>query len=55
MYYRAIDHVTEECPKLTTKIQEKRNLDNQNVQWISTEIRDPGRNINIVTRGGVKT
>jgi hypothetical protein len=52
---RATDHVTEECPKLMTKIQEKRNLNNQNVQWIVAEIRDPGRNINIVTRGGVKT
>jgi hypothetical protein len=47
-------HVTEECPKLMTKIQEKRNLNNQNVQWIAAEIRDPRRNINIVTRGGVK-
>jgi hypothetical protein len=46
--------VTEECLKLMTKIQEKRNINNQNVQWIATEIRDPQRNINIVTRGGVK-
>jgi hypothetical protein len=28
-------------------------MNNQNVQWISTEIGDPRRNINIVTRGGV--
>jgi hypothetical protein len=55
MYCRAVDHMTEECPKLMMKIQEKRNLNNQNVQWIVAEIRDPGRNINIVTRGGVKT
>jgi hypothetical protein len=31
------------------------NINNHNVQWIFAEIRDPGRNINIVTRGGVKT
>jgi hypothetical protein len=37
------------------KIQEKRNQNNQNVQWISAEARDDGRNINIVTRGGAKT
>jgi len=37
-----------------TKIQEKRNLNNQKFWWIAAEIRDPGRNINIVTRG-VKT
>jgi len=37
------------------KIQEKRNLNNQTIQWIVAEIRDPGRNINIVNRGGVKT
>jgi hypothetical protein len=49
------DHVTEDFPKLMTKLQEKRNLNNQNVQWIVVEIRDPRRNINIVTRGGVKT
>jgi hypothetical protein len=35
-----------------TKIQEKRNLNNQNVQSIVVELRDIGRNINIVTRGG---
>jgi hypothetical protein len=33
----------------------KRNQNNQNVQWISAEARDDGRNINIVTRGGAKT
>jgi hypothetical protein len=36
------------------KIQEKRNQNNQNVQWISTEERDDGKNINIVMRGGAK-
>jgi hypothetical protein len=36
------------------KIQEKRNQNNQNVQWISIEVRDDGRNINIVTCGGAK-
>jgi hypothetical protein len=37
------------------KIQEKRNPNNQNVQWISAEARDDGRNINIVMQGGAKT
>jgi hypothetical protein len=55
MYCRTSDHDTEECPTLLVKIQEKRNQNNQNVQWISTEARDEGRNINIVTRGGAKT
>jgi hypothetical protein len=45
----------EECPTLLGKIQEKRNQNNQNVQWISIEVRDEGRNINIVTRGVAKT
>jgi hypothetical protein len=55
MYFRASDHDTKECPTLLVKIQEKRNQNNQNVQWISAEARDEGRNINIVTRGGAKT
>jgi hypothetical protein len=55
MYCRASDHDTEECPTLLVKIQEKRNQNNQNVQWISAEARDEGRNINIVTRRGAKT
>jgi hypothetical protein len=42
-------------PNILGKIQEKRNQNNQNVQWISAEARDDGRNINIVTRGGAKT
>jgi hypothetical protein len=37
------------------KIQEKRNQNNQNVQWIFAEARDDGGNINIVTRRGAKT
>jgi hypothetical protein len=51
----ASDHDTEECLTLLVKIQEKRNQNNQNVQWISAEARDEGRNINIVTHGGAKT
>jgi hypothetical protein len=54
MYCLASDHNTEECPTLLIKIQEKRNQNSQNVQWISTEARDEGQNINIVTRGGDK-
>jgi hypothetical protein len=49
MYNRKSNHDTEECLTLLVKIQEKRNQNNQNVQWISTEARDEGRNINIVT------
>jgi hypothetical protein len=55
MYCRATDHDTEDYPTLLGKIQEKRNQNNQNVQWISAEARDDGKNINIVTRGGAKT
>jgi hypothetical protein len=45
----------EECPTLLGKIQKNMNQNNQNVQWISTEARDEGRNINIVKHGGDKT
>jgi hypothetical protein len=55
MYCHAANHDTEDCPTLLGKIQDKRNQNNNNVQWISTESRDGGRNINIVTRGGDKT
>jgi hypothetical protein len=54
MYCRASDHDTEEFPTLLGKIQEKRNQNNQNVQWISKKERDEGRNINIVTWGVAK-
>jgi hypothetical protein len=54
MYFHVVDHDTEECPTLLGKIQEKRNQNNQNVQWITTEAKDDGRNINIVMRGGAK-
>jgi hypothetical protein len=37
------------------KIQEKRNQNNQNVQWISTEAGDDKRNINIVMHKGDNT
>jgi hypothetical protein len=55
MYWRALNHDTEECSTLLVNIQEKRNINNQNVQWISTEARDDGQNIIIVTQGGTKT
>jgi hypothetical protein len=55
MYCHASDHDTEECRTLLVNIEEKRNQNNQNVQWISAEARDDGWNINIVTRGGTKT
>jgi hypothetical protein len=40
---------------LTSKDSGKGNQNNQNFQWILAEARDEGRNIDIVTRGGVKT
>jgi hypothetical protein len=43
-----------ECLTLLVKIQEKRIQKTQNVQWISPEARDEGRNINIVTCKGDK-
>jgi hypothetical protein len=52
MYCYAANHDTEDYPTLLGNIQKKKNNNNQNVQWISTESRDYGRNINIVTRGG---
>jgi hypothetical protein len=55
MYCHTTNYDTEDFPTLLGKIQEKRNHNNQNVQWISTESRDDWRNINIVTRGGAKT
>jgi len=55
IYYHTIDHEKEECLKFLGNIQEKRNQNNQNVEWISVEAMDDGSNINIVTRGGAKT
>jgi hypothetical protein len=55
MYCCTSDHDTKGCPTLLWKIQEKRNKNNHNVQWILVEARDNGRNINIVTQGGAKT
>jgi hypothetical protein len=55
MYCHASDHDMEECLTLLVNIQEKRNQNNKNVQWISVEPRDEGHNINIVTCRGVKT
>ena len=54
MCCRTTNHDIEDCTTLLGKIQEKRIQNNQNVQWISTEAREYGRNINIVTRGGAK-
>jgi hypothetical protein len=51
MYCHASNHNTEECPTLLVKIQKKSNQNNQNVQWISSEARNEGWNINIVTQG----
>jgi hypothetical protein len=54
MYCHASNHDTEECPTLLVKIQENRNQNKQNVQWILAKARDEGRNIDIVTHGGDK-
>jgi hypothetical protein len=54
MYCHAFDHEMKECPMLLGKIQEKRNHNNQNFQWISAEAMDNGRNIKTVTCGGDK-
>jgi hypothetical protein len=49
MYCRASYHETKECPTLLRNIQEKRNKNNLNVQWILAEVRDEGRKKNIAT------
>jgi hypothetical protein len=54
MYCQGSDHDTEECPTILVNIQEKRNQNNQHVQWISAKTRDEGWNINIVTHRGAK-
>jgi len=54
IYCSALDHNTDNCLTLLVNIQEKRNRNNQNVQWISFEARDEGWNINIVTNRGDK-
>ena len=56
MYCHIADHKTKDCPTLIIKIQDKRNQNNQNVQWIRVENKEEdGKKINIVTRGGAKT
>jgi hypothetical protein len=56
MYCRATYHETKDCLTLLKKIHDKRNQNNQNVQWIVVENREEdGKNINIVTRGGANT
>jgi hypothetical protein len=54
MHYCTTNHNTKDCPTLLGNIQEKRNQNNQNVQWIYVKAIYDGRNINIVTRGGAK-
>ena len=54
MYCHASDHDIEDCMTLLGKIQEKRNQNNQNVQWISAKARDERRSINIVTLEALK-
>jgi hypothetical protein len=53
MYYHVADHETKYCPTLLTKIQDKRNHNNQ---WIAVEnIEEDEKNIKIVTRCGDNT
>jgi hypothetical protein len=54
MYCHTSNHDKEEFLTLLGKIQEKRNKNNEIVQWISVEERDLGQNINIVMHGGGK-
>jgi hypothetical protein len=55
MYFRTTDHDTKDCLTLPVKINDKRNQNNQNVQWIVVENREEdGKKIHIVTRGGAK-
>jgi hypothetical protein len=55
MYFHAAYHEIEECLILLVKIQDKRNQNNHNVQWIVVENKEEdGKNINIVTRDRAK-
>jgi hypothetical protein len=48
-------HETEYCPTLLIKKQDKRNQNNQNMQWIGVENgEEDDKKISIVTRGGAK-
>ena len=53
-YYRAVDHVIEQCPQLIAKIQEINGAPTQNVQMIAVEKR-PVPAVNVVTRSGATT
>jgi hypothetical protein len=56
IYWCTTDHETKDCLTFSTKIQDKRNQNNQNVQSITVENREEvGNKIKIVTRGGSKT
>ena len=53
-YYKAIDHVIEQCPQLIAKIQERNSAPTQNIQMIAVDQR-PVPAINVVTRSGATT
>jgi hypothetical protein len=54
-HFHATEHETKHFPTLLIKIQDNRIQNYQNVQWIDVENREEdGKNIKIVTRGGVK-
>jgi hypothetical protein len=56
MYYHAAYNDTKDCLTLLVKMQEKRNQNNRNVQWIPVKNRkEDGKKINIVTICGAKT
>jgi hypothetical protein len=56
MHCHVVDHETKEFLTLLIKIQDKKNQNNQNVQWIVVENKEEdGKKINIVTRGRAKT
>jgi hypothetical protein len=56
MYCCTTNHNAKDFLTLMINIQEKKNPNNKNVQWIATENReDDGKNINIVTLRGTNT
>ena len=53
-YFRAVDHVIEQCPQLLAKIQENNRGPTPNIQLISIEQR-PTAALNVVTQSGATT
>ena len=45
----------EDCLVLIAKMQEKQQIQTQNVQLVKAESRDDGPSINVITRSGIST